>query len=37
MYQFSNKSQLGAFGEFVYMEYSQSLGIKIERGKLLPS
>jgi hypothetical protein len=34
MYQFDNKSQLGAFGEFVYMEYSQSLGIKIERTNL---
>jgi hypothetical protein len=31
---FANKSQLGAFGEFVYMEYSKSLGFKVERTNL---
>jgi hypothetical protein len=31
---FSNKSQLGSFGEFVYMEHSKSLGFKVERTNL---
>jgi hypothetical protein len=34
MNHFANKSQLGAFGEFVYMEYSKSLGFKIDRTNL---
>jgi hypothetical protein len=28
---FSNKSQLGAFGEFIYKRYCESLGFEIER------
>jgi len=34
MNNFENNAQLGAFGEYVYMEHSKALGFKIERTNL---